>query len=263
MPPEQWRGETVTPASDQYALAVVLYEVVTGRLPFETNSAFALMNKHFNEMPTSLTVLRPDVPTTVGVVLERALAKDPQTRYPTVQDFAAEFEQAASGTEGQSTGLFTFELPRKVSLSQRVTTSFTEVERSMPTTQENMEELVAIQKAVEKRLKDRQGVVIHLFIYLTINAILWMQWGNNGWPLLVAFVWGIGLALHAVNIFYETNPGSKWHRREMERELTQRGYDPALANRTVFIPSESSLEGKNNEFSRRFGAGEMQNAKTE
>jgi hypothetical protein len=47
----------------------------------------------------------------------------------------------------------------------------------------------------------------------------------------------------------------------MERELTQRGYDPALANRTVFIPFERSLEGKNseenNEPSRRFDAGEI------
>ena len=51
MAPEQWRGEGVTPATDQYALAVVVFLLVTGQLPFEATTPQALMYKHLNETP--------------------------------------------------------------------------------------------------------------------------------------------------------------------------------------------------------------------
>ena len=63
MAPEQWRGESVTPATDQYALGVMTYSMVTGQLPFEAPTPYALMHKHLNEEPTPQQ-WRSDIPET-------------------------------------------------------------------------------------------------------------------------------------------------------------------------------------------------------
>jgi serine/threonine protein kinase len=113
MSPEQWRGEPVTPAADQYALAVTAYALLTGRLPFEAETPFALMHKHLNEMPTPVQSFRTDLPEGVREVLSRALAKDPEKRYESTTRFAAELETAIQGKSGAPTGFFLTPLPPK------------------------------------------------------------------------------------------------------------------------------------------------------
>ncbi|NWG18192.1 MAG: protein kinase, partial [Chloroflexi bacterium] len=113
MAPEQWRGESVTPATDQYALGVLTYTMLTGRLPFEANTPFALMHKHLNEEPTPLAMWRADLPDTIKPVLDRAMAKTARERFPSTRDFAAAFEQAIRGQEGMPTGFFTTPLPTR------------------------------------------------------------------------------------------------------------------------------------------------------
>jgi serine/threonine protein kinase/formylglycine-generating enzyme required for sulfatase activity len=107
MSPEQWRGDPVTPAVDQYALGVLTYALVTGKLPFEAPTPYAMMHKHLNEIPTPPQTWRAGLPVAVKYVLERAMAKRPQERFPTVTAFAQTFAQAIRGIEGQSTGFFT------------------------------------------------------------------------------------------------------------------------------------------------------------
>ncbi|MBI1280833.1 MAG: protein kinase [Anaerolineaceae bacterium] len=114
MSPEQWKGESVTPATDQYALGVMTYHMLTGRLPFEATTPYALMNKHLNERPTAPDVWRADLPPTVKDVLSQALAKLPQERFPSVRDFASAFEQAIGGKGEESTSFFTTPLPTRV-----------------------------------------------------------------------------------------------------------------------------------------------------
>jgi serine/threonine-protein kinase len=75
MSPEQWRGESITPATDQYALGVMTYTMITGHLPFEAPTPYALMHKHLNEEPTPPHALRRDVPEAIQAVLNRAMAK--------------------------------------------------------------------------------------------------------------------------------------------------------------------------------------------
>jgi len=108
MPPEQWRGEELTPQADQYALAVMVYQLLTGRVPFDGDSAFVLMHKHLHEMPTPLNVFRPDIPPAVMMVINRALAKDYQQRFQSCTVFAQAFEGAIAGNMGQPTGMFVF-----------------------------------------------------------------------------------------------------------------------------------------------------------
>jgi tRNA A-37 threonylcarbamoyl transferase component Bud32 len=113
MSPEQWKAETLTPATDQYALGVMVYTLVTGRVPFEAPTPYALMNKHLHEQPTPPQVIRPDVPQAVNEVLSRAMAKDASDRFPTCAAFAQAFDKAIRGQTGEVTNFFTAPVRRK------------------------------------------------------------------------------------------------------------------------------------------------------
>lgn len=90
MAPEQFLGE-VTPASDQYALGILVYQWLSGTLPFQGHDLEA---QHRSAPVPSLKKRLPTIPARVERVVLRALAKDPQDRYPTVEAFAAAFAQA-------------------------------------------------------------------------------------------------------------------------------------------------------------------------
>lgn len=79
--PEQAAGESTTPASDVYALGVVLYEMLSGRPPFDAESPVGIALKHLQETPTPIQQLNPRVPGAVAAVVNRAMAKDPGQRY--------------------------------------------------------------------------------------------------------------------------------------------------------------------------------------
>jgi serine/threonine-protein kinase len=106
MAPEQWRSEKVEAATDQYALGIMTYSMVTGRVPFEAVTPYALMNKHINETPTPPRMFRPNVPSELENVLARAIAKKPGDRFPTCTAFAEAFSSAASSTRENKTGFF-------------------------------------------------------------------------------------------------------------------------------------------------------------
>lgn len=106
MAPEQWRAEELTPAADLYALGVLTYVLVTGQVPFEAPTPYALMLKHLNEAPTPPNMLRPDVPKPVAEAIVRALAKNPADRFPDVIAFAEAFAQAIRADADEMAGFF-------------------------------------------------------------------------------------------------------------------------------------------------------------
>jgi serine/threonine-protein kinase len=94
MPPEQWRGETVDARADIYALGVMLFEMLTGRVPFQGDTPFSMMYKHLNDPPPALGTIRSDISTAVDSVIYRALAKNPEDRYESAAALSAAFKEA-------------------------------------------------------------------------------------------------------------------------------------------------------------------------
>ncbi|HKY84887.1 MAG TPA: protein kinase [Anaerolineales bacterium] len=94
MAPEQCRGDPIDARSDQYALSVVLYQMTTGKLPFEGDTPMAVAMKHVNEPLPRPTVVNPSLPPEIEMVLVRGLAKDPNLRYGSVLELNAAFQQA-------------------------------------------------------------------------------------------------------------------------------------------------------------------------
>jgi eukaryotic-like serine/threonine-protein kinase len=90
--PEQAKGEVVDQTTDVYSLGVVVFELLTGDVPFPGESFVAVAMQHVSEAPPSLLDVRPDVPARVAHAVDRALEKDPAARFPTMDAFAAELE---------------------------------------------------------------------------------------------------------------------------------------------------------------------------
>lgn len=98
--PEQARGEPLTPASDIYTLGVVLYELISGRPPFDGPTPLGIVFKHLQEAPPPLQPLRASLPPAVEAVVQRALAKEPGQRYPTADALVRALEYAWPGPKG-------------------------------------------------------------------------------------------------------------------------------------------------------------------
>ncbi len=86
--PEQAQGLPLDGRSDQYSLAVVGYQMLVGRLPLIAETVHALMYKHIYETPVPASTISPAIPPVISDALQRALAKKPEERFPSMEDFA-------------------------------------------------------------------------------------------------------------------------------------------------------------------------------
>lgn len=95
--PEQAKGHPVDERSDLYSVGVVLYEMLTGTVPFKGDSAVTVALKHVNEVPREPAELVPGLPYSLNQIVLKAMAKDPADRYQSAAEFARDLRAAREG----------------------------------------------------------------------------------------------------------------------------------------------------------------------
>jgi len=110
--PEQAMGKDIDPRSDIYSLGIVLFEMLTGDVPFEADNQIGVAMKHVNEELPDVQLIRPDISAASARVVDRATTKNPDDRYQTIEEMSDDLQAAleveairAGGTTGEATSV--------------------------------------------------------------------------------------------------------------------------------------------------------------
>ena len=95
--PEQAKGAPVDQTSDLYSVGIVLYELLTGKVPFSGDSPVEIAMKHISAIPEPPSSLRPDIPEDLDLIVLRALGKTPEDRYPSAEEMDKDLARVAQG----------------------------------------------------------------------------------------------------------------------------------------------------------------------
>jgi eukaryotic-like serine/threonine-protein kinase len=130
MSPEQALGKPATPKSDLYSLGVVLYEALTGELPYTADNPIAVSMKHVNEPLRPPIELNPRLPRGMNAIVTKLLAKDPEDRYADADELAEDLWRVSRGLEPVSAGVGKKQGPQRI--TQASTNITSEMQRPRP-----------------------------------------------------------------------------------------------------------------------------------
>lgn len=108
--PELWDGKRPSPATDQYALACIAYELMTGKAPFEAPTIYGLMRQHTDEVAVPPHYIRRGLPADLAIPFWQAMAKQPEKRFANLRAFIEDLRMTLQGSEGTATGFFALDL---------------------------------------------------------------------------------------------------------------------------------------------------------
>jgi serine/threonine protein kinase len=100
MAPEQVLGHALDGRADLYSMGIVFYRLITGKLPYKGDTPYEMAQAHLKDTPVPVDLIKPDVPLWVKYVLDLALAKSPEQRFQSAEEFHAAFARALSETTG-------------------------------------------------------------------------------------------------------------------------------------------------------------------
>jgi eukaryotic-like serine/threonine-protein kinase len=169
--PEQAHGGELTSASDCYSAGVVLYEMLTGRVPFDGERPVVVAMKQINEPPVPPRTYEPDVPPALEAVVMTALAKRPSERFRSAEEFSAALTEVRRQIDPSSTGQHTMVLGAVAGEAAAQTTLMAaNSPPSQPTTTLPAKSGTAQPPANKKRNRTT-GIVIALIVVLGIAAV--------------------------------------------------------------------------------------------
>ncbi len=167
--PEQARGGYIDAKTDIYSLGVLMYEMVTGRLPFEGDTAVAVAMQHIEKEPTSPKTINPDIPQSLENVILRAMSKEQSMRYDTATKMMIDLKKVYLGTpvafDRQLADGETMVVP-KITPDEHV------IPEEILSGGEKTAKKVKKQKSAQDKKKDRLGVIAGIATGVLLVAIL-------------------------------------------------------------------------------------------
>ena len=217
--PEQAMGEPVGPESDRYSLGVVLYEMLTGLVPYEAETPIGVAMKHVNSIPLPPSERDPAIPESVDAVTLRLLAKDPDERYTDDTELIEDLERLSEGLDpsNQTTEVMTRVVPPATTRAYAVPTS------------ENTTR--AIRRTSGGNTRKRRGV---LPVFLVLAAL----------ALLAALGWAVYSALQdsgGPETAQSVPSVVGQSRADAERTLSEAGFRPQVDTRESAADQEGQV----------------------